>query len=294
MVNNAPFSGPGSVTILLGNGDGSFRSPLSFPAGTSSPSKAVAVGDLDGDGHVDLVVTNIGPSDSISVLLGNGDGTFQPAKVLDLGVSPVVPWSLALADFNGDGHADVVVGMHGASFVSVLLGNGDGSFQPPVRYEAGFEAQAVVSSDFNGDGHPDLAVAFAAGVSVLLGIGDGSFEPAVSYAAGLSPISLAASDFNGDGFVDLVVANAQSQDASVLLGNGDGTFQPALNLDASSLDPLSEVAVADFNGDGISDFVVADFRGAGIAVVLSNADGSFHARPSLLRGFPHGRLQPEI
>jgi hypothetical protein len=293
VINNAPFSGPGSVTILLGNGDGSFRPPLDFSAGTSSPSKAIAAGDLNGDNLLDLVVTNFGPSDSISVLLGNGDGTFQPAMVVDLGVAPAPPWSVALADFNGDGHADVVVGIPG-SFVCVLLGNGDGSFQPPVRYEAGVEALTVVTSDFNGDGHPDIAVAFeglqfpptAGGVSVLLGNGDGTFQPAVGYAAGVSPTGIAAGDFNHDGFVDLVVANSQSQDASILLGNGDGTFQPALNLDAGSLDPTSGIAAADFNGDGITDFAVADFGGAAVAIMLSNGDGSFHAQPSLLRGTP--------
>lgn len=294
VVNHVPFSGSGGVTILLGNGDGSFRPPLDFSAGTSSPSRAVAAGDLDGDGLPDLVVTNLGPSNSISVLLGNGDGTFQPAMVFDLGVSPKPPWSVAVADFNGDGHADVVVGIGGASFVCVLLGNGDGSLQPPVRYEAGFEAVEVVASDFNGDGHPDIAVAFeglqfppiAGGVSVLLGNGDGTFQPAVNYAAGIRPIGIAAGDFNHDGFVDLVVANYQSQDASVLLGNGDGTFQPALNLDAGSLDTLSGIAAADFNGDGIADFAVADFGGAAVAIMLSSGDGSFHARPSLLRETP--------
>jgi hypothetical protein len=286
VVSNAPFSGPGSVVILLGNGDGTFGEPMSFAAGTSSPSRGLAVGDFNGDGNLDVVATNMGPSYSLSVLLGNGDGTFQPANVTELGVYPFVPWSVAVADFDEDGRLDVVVGLHsGSHFVSVLLGDGEGGFHPPVTYETGIEAQAVAVADFNRDGHSDVAVAFAwGGVSVLLGNGDGTFLPASNFEAGSEPVWLAVGDFDNDGTADLVVANYRSQEASILFGNGDGTFQTPLTLDAGSNPQY--VVTGDFNGDGISDFAVTDFLGADVAVVLSNGDRSFHARPSLLRGRP--------
>ena len=293
VVSNAPFSGPGSVVILLGNGDGTFGEPSSFAAGTSSPSRGLAVGDFNGDDNLDVVVTNMGSSNSLSVLLGNGDGTFQPANVVDLGVSPFLPWSVAVADFNEDGRLDVVVGLHsGSLFISVLLGDGEGGFHPPMTYETGIEAQAVAVADFNRDGHSDVAVAFKGsffppqpgGVSVLLGYGDGTFQPASNYEAGSEPVWLAVGDFDNDGAADLVVANYTSQDVSILFGNGDGTFQTQLTLDAGSTPQY--VVTGDFNGDGISDFAVTDFLGADVAVVLSNGDRSFHARPSLLRGNP--------
>ncbi len=284
VVANAPFSGPGSVVVLLGNGDRTFGEPSSFAAGTSSPSRDIAVGDFNGDGNLDVVTTNMGPSNSLSVLLGNGDGTFQPANIVDLGVSPSVPWSVAATDFNEDGRLDVVVGIHsGSHFICVLLGDGQGGFQPPVRYETGIESQAVAVADFDRDGHSDVAVAFeAGGVSVLLGNGDGTFQTASNYEAGVQPVWLAVGDFNNDGVPDLVVANYRSEDASVLFGNGDGTFRAPLNLDAGTAPQW--VVAADLNGDGISDFAVSDSLAASVAVVLSNGDGSFHARPSLLRG----------
>jgi len=286
VVANAPFSGPGSVVILLGTGDGTFGEPSSFMTGTSSPSRGLALGDFNGDGNLDAVATNMGPSNSLSVLLGNGDGSFQPANVIDLGIAPAVPWSVAAADFNEDGQLDVVVAVPGPShFVCVLLGDGKGGLQPPVRYETGVGALAVAVGDFNRDGHFDVAVALGAGgVSVLLGNGDGTFQPASNYDAGVEPIWLAVGDFNNDAVPDLVVANYRSQDASVLFGNGDGTFQAPFNLDAGSSPQW--VVAADFNGDGISDFAVSDYLGANVAVVLSNGDSSFRARPSLLRGMP--------
>ena len=131
-------------------------------------------------------------------------------------------------DFTGDGRTDLAVANSGSNDVSVLLGNGDGTFQPQVTYAVGTGHDALVAGDFTGDGRTDLAVANYGSndVSVLLGNGDGTFRNQVTYAVGTGPDALVAGDFTGDGRTDLAVANYGSNDVSVLLGNGDGTFQP--------------------------------------------------------------------
>src|SRR5881628_2469498 len=148
------------------------------------------------------------------------------------------PRSVAVGDFNGDGRLDLAV-TNASSYdvpgtVSVLLGNGDGTFQSALSFAAGSDARSVAVGDFNGDGRPDLAVAnagYPGTVSVLLGNGDGTFQPAQSFAAGSNAVSVAVGDVNGDGRPDLVVAdlglNTGYSTVLVLLGNGDGTFQPA-------------------------------------------------------------------
>src|SRR2546422_886081 len=147
------------------------------------------------------------------------------------------PQSVAVGDFNGDGRPDLAVANFGSNTVSVLLGIGDGSFQPARTFAAGTSPLSVAVGDFNGDGRPDLAVAnFGSNtVSVLLGIGDGTFQPALTFAAGTQPVFVAVGDLNGDGRPDLAVANTGSDNVSVLLGIGDGTFQPALTLDRKSV-----------------------------------------------------------
>jgi hypothetical protein len=269
----------GGVSVLLGNGDGTFQPAVSYAAGSIPWS--VAVGDFNGDGKLDLAVANAG-SDNVSVLLGNGDGTFQPAVNYAAGVSPN---SVAVGDFNGDGKLDLALADNGGG-VSVLLGNGDGTFQPAVSYAAGTFPYSVAVGDFNGDGKLDLAVADnGGGVSVLLGNGDGTFQPAVSYAAGSIPWSAAVGDFNGDGKLDLAVANWGSNNVSVLLGNGDGTFQPAVNY-AAGVSPHS-VAVGDFNGDGKLDLAVANMDSNNVSVLLGNGDGTFQPAVNFATGpFP--------
>src|SRR6266436_5402770 len=160
------------------------------------------------------------------------------------------PISVAVGDFNGDGVPDLVVADRVSNNVSVLLGNGDGTFQTPVAFATGTRPQSVAVGDFNGDGKLDLVVANEGSnnVSVLLGNGDGAFQAAQNFPAGTNPQSVAVGDFNGDGKLDLAVANEGSGDVSVLLGNGDGTFQAALAFAAGDI-PQS-VAVGDFNGDG--------------------------------------------
>jgi hypothetical protein len=182
---------------------------------------------------------------------------------------------VAVADFNGDGAADLAVANAGG--VSVLLGNGDGTFQAAVNYTAGSGSAAVAAGDFIGNGKADLAVVNAVDgtVSVLLGNGDGTFQPAVSYAVGADPQAVSIGDLNGDGRPDLVVANNAANSVSVLLGNGDGTFQAAVSY-AGGANPQS-VAVADVNGDGLADVVVADAGSGNVGVLLGNGDGTLQA-----------------
>jgi hypothetical protein len=182
--------------------------------------------------------------------------------------------SVATGGFTGNGKIDLVVANSGSNNVSVLLGNGDGTFQAAVNYDVGSGPQLVATGDFNGDGKTDLVVANSGSnnVSVLLGNGDGTFQTAVNYDVGSGPQFVATGDFNGDGKLDLVVANSGGTSVSVLLGNGDGTFQIPLDF-AVGVAPFS-VAVGDFNGDDKLDLAVVSF-GSSVNVLLGNGDGTF-------------------
>jgi hypothetical protein len=242
------------------------------------------LGDFNGDGKLDLVVANSGGgvgAGNVSVLLGNGDGTFQAAANYDAGTTPL---SVAVGDFNRDGKLDLVVASRGSfannytdGSVSVLLGNGDGTFQAPGAYGPVVTPNSVAVGDFNGDGNPDLAVATvgwyvdvtAGGVSALLGNGDGTFQSAVRYDSEGYDWRVVVGDFNGDGNSDLAVANGPSGAVRVLLGNGDGTFQTAVTYGmGTNADPHC-AAVGDFNGDGKPDLAVANFSSANVAVLLN-------------------------
>src|SRR5262249_47311302 len=244
-------------SVLLGKGDGTFQPAVNYVVGDSPTS--VAVGDLNGDGIVDLAVSDTA-GNAVSVLLGKGDGTFELAGTYPAGVGAR---SVAIGDFNGDGRLDLAVVNQGSApgytdgGLSVLLGNGDGSFQPPINYTTGIRPLAVVVGDFNRDGIPDLAVT-SYGVSVLLGKGDGTFRAPVKYAAGQQPWGIAVGDLNGDGILDLAVGDVRlgSDAVRVLLGKGDGTFQPARSYTTGATgDFIASVAIADVNGDGIPDLV---------------------------------------
>ena len=279
----------GLLSVFLGKGDGTFRTPESF--GTESSSYSVAVEDLNGDINPDLAVASK-VHHNVSVLLGNGDGTYQPAVNYDAGDEETM--SVAIGDLNEDGNPDLMLANHGFGLyaqgsLSVLLGSGDGTFQPAVNLLAGTQPDAIAIKDLDGDSHLDLAVAnqglppdYEQGsVSVLLGNGDGTFQPAVNYDAGTRPSSVAVGDLDRDGVVDLTVVNIQSHNISLLLGNGDGSFQPALSYEGLHY-PLS-VAVGDLDGDGNLDLAVEhDF----LAVLLGNGDGTFqsHANYSGISG----------
>jgi hypothetical protein len=238
-------SDQGSVSILLGNGDGTFRAAVNYAADRTPI--AVVVGDFNRDGIPDLAVAN-SSSNNVSVLLGNGAGTFQAAVNYAGGLSPL---GLAVGDFNGDGIADLAVPNYLANgTVSILLGNGDGTFQTAQKYAAGSGPSSVAVGDFNRDGILDLAVVLSgfnmpgSSVAILLGKGDGTFSTAKPYTVGSNPFSLAVGDFNRDGMPDLVVTNfgdpssGTDPSVSVLLGKGDGTFQTPVEYSAGD-DPVT-------------------------------------------------------
>jgi hypothetical protein len=280
-------NGPNNdVSVVLGLGDGTFGPVTHFPVGIG-PVDIVA-GDFDGDGRIDLATSNNGSND-LSVLLGNGDGTFRTQVRYAAGGFPD---GLSAADLNGDGRLDLVtsnqLGAH--SQVSVLLGNGDGTFGAATTFAVGFTPRYMAVGDFNDDGRPDLAVANSdsSDVSVLLGKGDGTFQDQVRFAVGQKPSSVIAADFNGDGVLDLATANVASNDLSVLLGNGDGTFRDQVRLPVGNL-PECPVA-ADFNGDGRLDLAVTNLVDGDVSVLLGKGDGTFQSAGRFAVAFQPFRL----
>jgi hypothetical protein len=186
------------------------------------------------------------------------------------------PDSLGVGDFNGDGKLDLAVADLDSNGVTVLFGNGDGTFQAGVDYATQSGPDSVIVRDFNGDGKLDLAVRnyMSNSVSILLGKGDGTFQSAVNFATGNSPSREIAGDFNGDGKLDLAVTNVNDNTVSILLGNGDGTFQAHRDYPAGP-SPVG-VATGDFNGDGNLDLAVANFTGANtVSILLGNGNGTF-------------------
>ncbi len=272
----------GEVIVALGNGDGTFAPARSLVVAPNSNALSVAVGDLNGDGKLDLAVgaevplgyPDYGPY--LHVLLGNGDGTFAVPRTYALpqGVTnDRFPYSVQVGDLNGDGKLDVVTANFelGGATVSVLLGNGDGTLQPPTTFDTGPGPLSVAVADLNGDGKLDLATANynSTTVSVLLNNGTGAFPTFQNFAAGANPASVAVADVNGDGRRDLITANYGSDNVSVLLGNGNGTFQVAQNSAAGSF-PIA-VAAGNFNGDLFPDLVVANERSNNVSVLINAA-----------------------
>jgi uncharacterized repeat protein (TIGR01451 family) len=259
-----------------------FAAAQSYPVGTSPT--AIAVGDFNGDGKMDIAVANTGSSD-VSILLGNGDGTFQPAVNFSAGNSPK---AISVGDFNGDGKLDLAVFQPGATgiagSVSILLGNGDGTFQAPKTLALSASASFMVVADFNLDKNADLAVGDSTSLSTYIGNGDGTFQAAKEAVSPSKCIGLITADFNGDGKPDLAAVTGSA--IEILLGKGDGTFAQGSSLTTLSGVVLPVVA-GDINHDGKVDLVVNTSQTAcstppstcqtfrDLTLFLGNGDGTF-------------------
>lgn len=255
--------GGGGVFVLIGNGDGSFQSPVLYSGGYPYH---VALGDFNGDGRLDVMTSDGG---SLRLFAGKGDGTLQSGVVTS---SAILNGPLVAADFNSDGKLDVAV-MQSNGF-DILLGNGDGSLQPPAITTVSYTPNSFVAADFDGDARLDLAYSTNSGVFVLLANSDGTFQSPTQYGTG--PVNgIVAADFNGDGKLDIAYGGYYNSTVVVLLGTGSGTFQAGQSYVA----PASggALAPADLDGDGFLDIAV----GAGNALIV-------------LRGLGTGAFQPGV
>ncbi len=189
----------------------------------------------------------------------------------------VAPTAVSVGDLNGDGHQDIVTVNGPAGAVSVLMGNGDGTFKPAVSSAVGFNSTQLAVADFNGDGKLDLAVGGPNSIQLLMGNGDGTFQTPIVYVVGGVATHISAGDFNNDGHPDIVMSTqVYGGTAMVLMNHGDGTFAPPTNLAAGN--GAMDVEVADFNHDGKQDLVIANY--ASVEIIQGNGDGTFQsARP---------------
>jgi hypothetical protein len=270
----AQFNSVSDIQVMLGNGDGTFQAPVNYPV-TSYPT-AVAVADYNHDGHLDLAVTNGGAQAgyTVSVLFGNGDGTFGPKTDYEIGIGP---FDIVAADFNGDGSMDLATSNYTSGNVSVLLNKGDGTFLAARNYVAShpFAPYRIAAAPLRPRSEPSLAVATIAGTYILVNKGDGTFE----FARGYEPVStgVVLTDLNGDGKTDLVVAGGFHDDGgslgvTTILGDGHGGFASP-GADVAAPDIIG-ITVADFNGDSIPDLAATGENGP-LAILIGQGDGRF-------------------
>jgi len=269
-----------NLQIFLGNGDGTFQSPSNYLTGTGA--LYVAASDFNHDGKLDLAVADL---NGLYILLGNGDGTFQTPVLY---ATACIPLFIYPGNFNADKNLDLLVNYSSGNcpYVSVFLGNGDGTFQQtPINSTPTMEPAAVGVGDFNRDGKLDIAVAQQFGtlsqVEIMLGNGRGTFSGGQIYTVGSFPTAVTTADFRNNGKLDLAVTTLYGG-TTILLGNGDGTFTQGGNLATPAGVWLLS---ADFNGDGKPDLAVTEQSfPAGVNVLLGNGDGTFQAPTFYLAG----------
>jgi hypothetical protein len=284
-----------TVSILLGNGDGTFQPRTDLPTGTAPVAVAAAQLNSLSDSNLDLAVANHGDN-TVSIFLGNGDGTFKAETPIALPAG-YAPSFIATGDFNGDGFTDLAVTDEGNATVSIFLGNGDGTFKSRVDYAVGTSPVWASAADLNGDGILDLAVANKDSntVSILLGtatttntaLGTGAFAGQTSYPAGNGPTSIAVADYNVDGRPDLAVADESDNSVSILLGTGAGVFGPNFELPVGT-SPVSIVSAV-LSSTGDPDVAVVNNGSNNVSVILNSA--AFSGSLNGLTGVPYPGVQ---
>lgn len=276
-------SGSASISVYIGNGNGSFSAKTDYPVSTAP--QCLALTDINTDGKLDALIVNA-DVDAVSVLLGIGNGTFTSQTTYTTGDHP---YGIAIGDFNSDTKKDIVSANFLGNSVSVLLGNGNGTFGSKTDFQTGTGPIFVDVGDINGDNILDLAVANQSSdsVTVLIGLGNGQFGSSSNYEIGVKPRSVTLSDINSDNKLDMLATNNTGGSVSVFLGNGNGTF--GAKADYTTGTGANMTVIKDFNLDGTLDLAVPNFFTNNISILIGTGSGTFEASENITAGSnPHG------
>jgi hypothetical protein len=291
-----------NVAVLLGNGDGTFRAPVTYDLGTDATRPQMALGDFNNDGKIDVAIVEPStPSQNtgeIIILLGNGDGTLRTPTHAPGYVSPdFSPEQMIAVDLNGDKKTDLLIS--GSGTPAIFYGNGDGTFRTPVtlqRYGNGDTVSASAVADLNGDGRLDVVSVTFNPVAMLVYLqnSDGSFAAPTAYPLSVDLFQngggIAAGDVNGDGKPDVVLGANGSGEGAIFYGNGDGTFQDPVTF--TIFGGANTMLLADFNNDKKPELEVGNFQQSnkGVIVFTNPGNGMFDwHKGSLLQT---GAVQP--
>jgi hypothetical protein len=284
-----------AAAVMLGNGDGTFQPKIEYPV--ASWTQDLAAGDFNGDGNVDLIVTINDPQIGLSLITGNGNGTFN-APVNFANSSGFDSPAIVATDLDNDGRLDVVIGHQIACFtapctvartITIMRGNGNGTFQPAREIVVGSGTARIAVGDFNRDGIKDLGLASdSSRVYILIGVGNGTFiqQPTLTLTQdtlGVDATDIDVADVNGDTIQDLVVAIAlNGSRTAILIGNGDGSFQaPSIITEPAVRIPQYQ-SVADYNGDGFQDLALSLGWGTQGLMEIRNGNGNGTFQPLVL------------
>ena len=285
--------GPGSISVLLSRGDGTFHPAIAYTTDTDPVS--IIAADFNGDGTLDLAAANAISTvqrvpGEVSIFLNNGDGTFKLSGKYPAGpaVGQIVALKLAAADKPSIAALNFV-SLRGVNAVSILRNKGDGTLGFPVSYRTGLGPVSIVSADFNQDGNADLAIANKADntISVLLGRSDGTFSSRVDYSVPSGPNGLTVCDLNADGKLDLIAGASTTYSGggavAVLLGRSDGTFATSVSYGTGN-NPFSLIS-GDFDRDGKADVAFTNGDVNRFSVLLGNGDGTFPTFQTYAAGY---------
>ncbi|CAF3792437.1 unnamed protein product [Rotaria sp. Silwood1] len=268
-----------TIGILLGRGNLTFDTIITYQIENGATPTSVAVDDFDNDGQMDIAVVNYF-SDSITVFLGYENGSFRSQLTYSTGYQSMPSW-ITVGDFNGDNQPDLAISNYDMNNVGIFLGYRNGTFAPVTEFFTGDGSSPVCveAGDFNNDGILDLAVANygTSGIVVLFGFGDGSFLLGTAYQTGLgsSPYALALGDFNNDSRLDVAVVNEKSNDVSIFLGYGREFYAGITSYSTGFGSQPHAVSIGDVNNDGLSDIVVANYGTDDVGILLGRGNGVF-------------------